>query len=295
MVDGFHSNWTKPFFKINNNRDYYIEDFEILTTMLSALKWREKNGNIKMITDKIGAKYYKKLGIESIWNLGIDDSLESYIDEDIDSNIFWAAGKIYALKSQKIPCVMIDTDFIVWESLKYELFDKEICAIHKENISSEVYPDKSKFNMKKNYRFDDKWNWEALPSNTALTYIANDNFKNYYVNSSIEFMNGLSSSNDRLINMVFAEQRLFSMCAEKMNIKEYELMNLEGLIRGKQIYFTHIWGYKDVMKKDFKKRIKFCIKCINRIITDFPEYEKVIANIDSLKYYYNLSKENSNI
>ena len=51
MVKGFHSNWTRPFFTLNKDKEYFIEDFEILTTILSALKWREFNGSIKMITD----------------------------------------------------------------------------------------------------------------------------------------------------------------------------------------------------------------------------------------------------
>ena len=42
MIKAFHSNWTTPFFKMNPNKEYYIEDFEILTTIISALKWREK-------------------------------------------------------------------------------------------------------------------------------------------------------------------------------------------------------------------------------------------------------------
>jgi hypothetical protein len=292
LIDGFHSNWTAPFFEVNKNEDYYIEDFEILTTMLSALKWRENNGRIKMITDKRGAEYYKKIGIESIWDLGIDDTLDYYIDKDVDPNIFWAAGKIYALKGEKVPCVMIDTDFIVWKNLKEKLLNMDICAIHKENISNEVYPDKSYFNMKKSYEFDEDWDWSVLPSNTALTYISSDEFKNYYVTSSIEFMRGVASSNDRLINMVFAEQRLFSICAEKMNKKSYEFMNLEGLTNGKQNYFTHIWGYKEVMRKDFKKRVQFCVKCIRRIIKDFPEYEGIIANVESLNQYYKIAKNN---
>ena len=50
MIQGFHSNWTKPFFTLNQNKEYFIEDFEILTTILSALKWREFNGSIKMIS-----------------------------------------------------------------------------------------------------------------------------------------------------------------------------------------------------------------------------------------------------
>ncbi|MDO5566424.1 MAG: hypothetical protein Q4G59_07180, partial [Planctomycetia bacterium] len=109
----FHSNWTRPFFS-RHVGTYYIEDFELLTTILSALKWQEVNGDIEMITDKVGAAYYKKLGIEKIWNLGIDDSLESKMNKPIDPNTFWAAGKLYALQKQSGPCVMLDTDFIIW-------------------------------------------------------------------------------------------------------------------------------------------------------------------------------------
>ena len=76
MIQGFHSNWTKPFFTLNQNKEYFIEDFEILTTILSALKWREFNGSIKMITDINGAEYYKKLGIEKLWDGGIFTYLE---------------------------------------------------------------------------------------------------------------------------------------------------------------------------------------------------------------------------
>ena len=51
--------------KDQKSENYYIEDFEILATILSALKWRENNGDIKMVTDERGAEYYKNLGIES--------------------------------------------------------------------------------------------------------------------------------------------------------------------------------------------------------------------------------------
>ena len=35
--------------------------------------------------------------------------------------------------------------------------------------------------------------------------------------------------------------------------------------------FTHTWGYKKEMKRDFNKRKDFCIRCIIRIIKDYPE------------------------
>ena len=48
-MDAIHINWTKPF-RNRFNAPYEVEDFEILTTILSALKWREKNGNIKSLS-----------------------------------------------------------------------------------------------------------------------------------------------------------------------------------------------------------------------------------------------------
>lgn len=286
MIKAFHSNWTTPFFKLNPDKEYYIEDFEILTTIISALKWRENNGGIKMITDEIGANYYRKLGIDSIWDLGIDVVLEK-INNNIDSNLFWAAGKIYALKSQKAPCVMIDTDFIVWDKIEHLLLKSDISVIHKEEINPFVYPDKEYFNMKKGYLFDEKWNWTVLPSNTAFAYIADNKFKQYYTKESIKFMKNLVNSDDRIVNMVFAEQRLISMCAERKNIKINEIMTLESLFSENQKLFTHTWGYKKEMKSDFNKRREFCIKCINRIVSDYPEYKDMLMNIKALEVYFN--------
>lgn len=286
MIEAFHSNWTAPFLRENPNKNYYIDDFEILTTIISALKWRENNGSIKMITDDIAADYYKKLGIDTIWDLGIDVSLNK-INNDIDSNIFWAAGKIYALKGQKSPCVMIDTDFIVWDNIENVLLQSEISVIHKEKIISSVYPNKDYFNMNNNYLFDENFDWSVLPSNTAFAYISNNEFKDYYTSESIKFMKNVINNNDKITNMVFAEQRLLSMCAERKKIKINEIMTLEELFNENQKLFTHTWGYKQEIRNDFKKRKDFCIRCIKRIFKDYPEYKEVIMDIKELKEYLN--------
>lgn len=291
MINAFHSNWTSPFFEINKGKDYYIEDFEILTTILSALMWRKRNGKIKMITDKKGYEYYKKIGIESIWDLGIETSLEKIDCSKIDPNIFWAAGKIYALKEQTAPCLMLDTDFIVWDNIELELKDTKLAVIHKEEINENVYPGKEKFNMKKGYIFDKNLDWNVLPSNTALAYIGEEEFKKFYTTMSIDFMKSLDFSEDRLINMVFAEQRLFSMCAQIKNINIKELQSLEELWKERQKSYTHIWGYKEVMRRDHRKRVEFCIRCIKRIEKEFPNYKYIIENMQELRYYYNRLKK----
>ncbi len=290
MIEAFHSNWTRPFLNSNPHKEYYIDDFEILTTIISALKWREKNGNIKMITDEVGASYYKSIGLDIIWNLGIDIALDD-ISDKVNSNIFWAAGKLYALKKQKSQCVMIDTDFIVWESIEDILINSEVSVIHKENIIEAVYPNKEYFRFKNGYSLDENFDWTVLPSNTAFAYISNDNFKDYYVKSAIDFMNNLDCNDDKITNMVFAEQRLISMCAKRKNIEINEIMSLDNLFSNNQNLFTHTWGHKREMRNDFNKRKDFCIRCIIRIIKDYPEYESLISNIEVLKEYYDEVKK----
>ena len=99
-------------------------------------------------------------------------------------------------------------------------------------------------------------------------------------------MKNLDNNSDKIANMVFAEQRLISMCAKMKNIDINEILTLEELFSNKQKLFTHTWGYKKEMRSDFNKRKEFCIRCIVRIIKDFPKYEEVIANIEQLKIYY---------
>lgn len=290
MINAFHSNWTKPSLLSAASAEYKIEDFEILTTILSALKWREKNGNIKMVTDEKGAEFYKKINISSIWNLGIDATLDKHIDKDIDPKIFWAASKIYSLKMINTPTVMIDTDFIVWDKIYDKLEKKDFYCVHREELTKDIYPSIEHFNTKEGYEFNPKWDLEISPCNTAFLYLNNQKFKTYYVNSSINFMRNTISNGDTISNMVFAEQRLISMCAKYMNIKIHSLEDLENLFSKKQKTYTHIWGYKNYLRNNKKERTDFCIKCTRRILIDFPEFEDILANIKPIEKYYKIVK-----
>jgi hypothetical protein len=44
-LTAFHTAWTKPFFALRRP-PFHLEDWNILTTMLSALEWRKHNGGI---------------------------------------------------------------------------------------------------------------------------------------------------------------------------------------------------------------------------------------------------------
>ncbi|MBE6022050.1 MAG: hypothetical protein E7231_02300 [Cellulosilyticum sp.] len=282
-MQAFHSNWTKPFFSKHVGA-YYIEDFELLTTILSALTWQEFNGDIQMITDEIGAAYYHKLGIEKIWNLGIDDSLESKMKGKIDPSTFWAAGKLYALEKQNAPCVMLDTDFIIWKPIEEELKKHELTVIHRESLQEDVYPNKEKLMVRPSYQYPVNWDWSLEACNTAFTFFNNEAFKAYYVDESIRFMEGVVGE-DPLIYMVFAEQRLLAMCAEEKEIDIYAFSNTEDLFHSNQEMFTHIWGYKRYIRSNPLVRENFCKRCIARIQNDYPMYYPLLYRIESLIPY----------
>lgn len=258
----FHSWWTKP------GGEKGLDRFELLTMVLSALKWKEKNGEIALVTDTFGAEYIKSKGLEACWDK-IITALDA-IPEDVDPMRFWAAGKIYGLKSFKAPVVSIDTDFIVWEDLELHKSKSGLCAIHSEMLNPAVYPTNREFTD-----FDDGFDWEVLPANTAFVYFGNDSLKNEYIRYAESFMTTCSSG-DTLQPMVFAEQRLLSMVARKMNIKLDVFSCLEKLSVGEDPRFTHLWGFKKSLREDEDLRREFIKKLENRIYSDFPHMKSII-------------------
>jgi hypothetical protein len=279
-MTAFHSTWTKPFLARHESAAYTMPDYEILTTVLSALEWRRHNGSIKMITDRIGAAYFHLLGLEHIWDGGIDTVLDDAIDKTISPLSFWAAGKIYALQRQTSPCAMIDTDFIIWKPLKDKLENETLAVIHREGINDNIYPPKSFFDMNGAYQFPGIWDWTVEPCNTAFLYIADETFKKYYTARSIEFMKNFRRSKDITVEMVFAEQRLLAMCATEKNIRIKSLLDASNFEN--QDCFTHVWGFKSSLQESPDKRCAFCVDCVERIATDFPEEISVLRHIESL-------------
>lgn len=278
-MDAIHINWTKPY-RIKTDAPYEVEDFELLTTILSALKWREKNGKIKMVTDEEGEAYYRSNGLDVIW-----DSIECALDDaDVNANVFWASGKIFALQKQKAPVVMIDTDFIVWESIDWDSIS-DAAVIHFEDLYSDVYPPKEHFKMR-DYSFDSDFDWGLKACNTALCVIKNEELRRLYTEEAIRFMRHADEENDRLTYMVFAEQRLLPMCAKKLGMQIKALSSLDRLFKDGESCFTHTWGMKQQMRDNDALRYDFCRRCINRIVHEYPHMYTVIKNIKSLRRYF---------
>ena len=275
-MDAIHVNSTAPYFFRDPGADYTIEKFSLYCTVISALEWRKFNGRIFMVTDRVGARFYREKGLEKVW----DEVLE-LIPEDIegiDPEMFWAAGKLIALRDIPRNAALVDEDLIVWKKL--ELSEKAVTAAHREALSPDIYPDPHLFGVPE-FSLLDRLDNGVLPCNTAFLYIPDDTFRVFYANQSIAFMKAASKHKcgDRLCRMVFAEQRLLAMLCELSGMPIETLMDMNKLFVAQNDY-THLWGAKQAMRDNEAQREGFIGRCRKRIMNDFPEYSDIIDALE---------------
>lgn len=286
-MNAVHVTHTAPFFarSANMGKTYSISDYELLTTILSALKFRELNGNIGLYTDSIGYKYYEQQKMLKIWNSGINVDVLNNINDNVDFEIFWAAGKIYALKHQQAPCIIMDTDFIVWINISEQITNKkDVICIHREELNPNVYLPKELLKVSPNYNFNPNFDWSENPCNTAFVYFGNENLKQYFVEEAIKFMkDNLYKPEEFVSQMVFAEQRLLPMCAKNMEVVIKSFVDLNELFI--QDSFTHLWGYKRELEADHLVAYNYCSTLVERLINDFDKDYKYLRDIPVIKKY----------
>ncbi len=281
MMKAFHSFWSAPN-RARHGGVIVFPDYELLTMMLSALKWREHNGEIIMVTDSAGAAFFRQAGLERLWSAPIDTRLDG-MEPALDPLRFWAAGKLWALRGERAPCVMLDTDMIVWEPLGSRLADG-IAVAHREALSPAVYPDPcAAFSLAEDYAFPPAWDFSLPAANTAFLYLPEDGFKTRYTDAAFAFMRALRNDADPTVAMCFAEQRILPMCAQAEGAAVQELLSQDAPDR--QTFVTHLWGYKRTLEADPARRVEYCLQCVARILSDCPGWADVLsANAATNRY-----------
>jgi hypothetical protein len=127
-----------------------MADYEVATMALSALAYRVLvGGKMILATDQAGYEYVTKTGLDALY----DEIRVVTVPDWVDTQIFWAAGKIFALSQlvdDRCPVVSIDLDAVLNARLN-PLYDLHI--LHKEPQSWDAY----------------RWNpmWQRLASLTA--------------------------------------------------------------------------------------------------------------------------------
>ena len=264
-LTAYHVLSTLPALIREPEKDFSLAEFEILTLKLSALCWRRYNGPIYLVTDPVGAAYMQETGLDALYD-GVEVGL-SRDNRNIPVEKFWASSKILALRERKLPCVILDMDLIVWEPLP--LVGSKVAAAHTEHIREDIYPPLSTFQVSKRYRFPD-WDETAEPLNTSILYMADEDFRDYYTRSAIDFMQyERHTPDDGVQCMVFAEQRILAMCAARKGLQVQTFLDYDHL-DAPQTLITHTWSGKRCLRfeKDAADRFKeLCEKKLFQIRT----------------------------
>ena len=279
-MNGFYSLWTRPSGE-GEDKDFAMQDYELACLLLSVASYERYNGRTRLYADKRAGAFFMERGLEEVFSRGI---CEFTVPDDIDPKVFWAGGKLYALRLEEMPSVMVDTDLIIWKSLGRQLKDKSVAVIHREELNPAIYPDPGSFRMKQGYAFPGSWDFNIRPANTAMLYIKDNDFRDCYVEEAVRFMRSIEHTEDNLCPMVFAEQRILPMCAAQRGLSIYSFCDrLEGL--REQDMFTHLWGHKNVFKFNMDERRSFIRRCLLRLERDFPQMYKKAAEVAELKAY----------
>jgi len=258
----FHVLWTKP--STGNGEHFGMNAAEILTMVLSALMWQKHNGSISLYTDKTGYEFLRDRELLGLWDGGVNTEVLETTDYPIDAEVFWAAGKLIALEKQAAPCVMLDTDLIVTRPLHKLLKNQKITALHPEELNGEAYLSPEVLKCPRDFSFPAFYNWEVLPSNTAFLYIADERFKDFYVGQAKRFMfHNTARPMEMVSQMVFAEQRLLSICADYKKIAiQYLLPNPFSTTNETVV---HLWGFKGMLRQNENLQAVYCKQLIKTL------------------------------
>lgn len=245
-MQAIHVNWSLPitsgrhrsaleekfdFSSKNHKKNFNMLDYDILLTMLSALKWKQLNGKIKLYADSVAASFYERIGIIDIWDEVNTDVLDQINSNEFNPTLFWSAGKFFAYSKERSPFVMLDTDLIVWRDISPFYESADLYFTHFESVErSYWYTRRKDLNKPINYHFKKAWHWnDTLAYNNAITYFGKQEFTNYYIEEAMRFMRNNGSnilfSKAETPEILFVEQRLLAMCAKEKNLVAQPFIN----------------------------------------------------------------------
>ena len=287
MLSAFHVLWSSP--SLKKGRSFNMSQAELLTLIISALMWRKHNETIKLYTDSTGNEYIKSKNLVWLYDGGIDIETLDMHDYEINPEIFWAAGKLVALKHNEASCVMLDHDLIVTGNINHLFSGFDVCAFHPEELNPEIYIKREYLKCPVGYEFPDQFDWNVEPLNTALLFIKDANFKEVYTNHALDFMTrNMEYPKEFVSQMVFAEQRILAMTAKMYGQKTGTVLDDPFTLDNK--HFIHLWGYKQKLRNNPKLERHF----INRLLKTFEDDLKGFSEFEPwLKQFMKQNKINS--
>jgi hypothetical protein len=283
----FHSIWTKPAIAKGVD-EITLWDFEWLTWLASILH-AKRFSQVVLVADARGKAFVERLGLAPFYDeiiLGLDD-----IPSTIDPEIFWAAGKLFAIpllrKSRKFApydeaVTSLDWDCIPWN---YPETPHDIMCLNLESLQWPWYRDcKTKYEK----FVPSAVNWNLPPANNGIFHFSNYDHMREYAKLSTEFMTRFSRAAaegnyfdlPRYVYgdaMTFAEQQLFPSAALqcKKLVEPFVHVRADGFLPANP-FFTHLWTTKALYRAFPEARVHYTNQLIRHLRREFPESKAVL-------------------
>ncbi|RTL07694.1 hypothetical protein EKK58_00710 [Candidatus Dependentiae bacterium] len=285
----FHSIWTRPAVA-KGNEEITLWDFEWLT-WLAGILYAKQYGDVVLVADERGAEFVKKAGLAECYDeviLGLDE-----VPKEVDPEIFWAAGKLYAIRLLKRsrefdpfdgPVASLDWDCIPWN---YPDEQQDIMCLNLESLQWPWYKDcRSKYE-----KFVPKAvNWNLPPANNGIFHFNHYKHMLAYSDLSIGFMErfGRAANQQNYFDqpryvygdaMTFAEQQLMATAAwhSKRTIEPFLSARADGFLQP-NTFFTHLWTTKNLYRAFPEARIHYTNQLIRILRQRFPETHEILED-----------------
>lgn len=282
----FHSYWTKP----STTKEITLWDFEWLTWLTSLLQ-AKTYGSMVLITDPRGADFIENIGLTPFYD-EIITGLEE-IPGYVDPQIFWAAGKLYAIRllnKCKKPIRnslnyinSLDCDCIPW-TLPTNL--PKISCINMEKLSWAWYR-----SCKEKYQdyLPSSINWQLAPGNNGIIGFRDYSDMLQYAKFSIGFIEKFSKMANKSNyfdkphyiygdGMTFAEQQLLPASMQLIGETVNPLLPVrdDGYL-DHNAFFTHLWTTKTLYRAFPEARIHYTNQLIRYLRKEFPKCIPTLA------------------
>jgi len=252
--------------------------------------------------DRITKEYYNQFGILELFDEVNDTLLEE--PSEINTDVFWAAGKIRAQRFVEGPTLTIDLDFRFYTNLtELGFFDADVSGLWLEQTEGKYYYISPEDALSNTGMFSD-YEWDNRALNVSILFLKNNEFKNLYCDWVLEYMKRVSYNfkgceihlND--IYILFAEQYMLNQLIRqnkqkvKVLINNYENKKLPDYVKGTKVeylnageFFYHYGTDKQDMRdrnEKYYREINHSHYITNKSITNEKHLEMFnkIYNID---------------
>lgn len=229
----------------------------------SVIQWKKHHPthNCVLYADKLTHEVIQNLGGNDLW----DEKEVLKKNVGINTDVFWAASKLQALRTSTEPTIIMDNDFIVYTSFEKYIKKNKVIVSHIEDGRNYYITPTDHF-VKQVKHLLNRYKQEAV--NCSFLYFPDPNFMQHYAKTSLELMQELSRlkvPNSKYL--ILAEQLLLKHLLDLHNInyiplvdKKYNCLTnkytdrIKGLIKTENhnLFFRHYWMDKPKIKESKK-------------------------------------------